>query len=63
MAESELGVLSSQCLSRRIPNKQILEERSMLGGDIATHITPKPIGNSRQTTPASGSKGSTPYFE
>lgn len=25
MAESELGVLSSQCLSRRIPNKQILE--------------------------------------
>jgi DDE superfamily endonuclease len=26
MAESELGVLSSQCLSRRIPNKQILEK-------------------------------------
>ena len=25
MAESELGVLSSQCLSRRIPNKQTLE--------------------------------------
>jgi hypothetical protein len=25
MAESELGVLSSQCLSRRIPNKPILE--------------------------------------
>jgi hypothetical protein len=25
MAESELGVLSSQCLSRRIPDKQILE--------------------------------------
>jgi hypothetical protein len=25
MAESELGILSSQCLSRRIPNKQILE--------------------------------------
>ena len=25
MAESELGVLSSQCLSRRIPDKQTLE--------------------------------------
>ena len=25
MAESELGVLASQCLSRRIPNKQTLE--------------------------------------
>jgi hypothetical protein len=25
MAESALGVLSSECLSRRIPNKQILE--------------------------------------
>ena len=24
MAESELGVLTSQCLDRRIPNKQIL---------------------------------------
>jgi hypothetical protein len=24
MAESELGVLSSQCLDRRIPNKQTL---------------------------------------
>jgi hypothetical protein len=25
MAESELGILSSQCLNRRIPNKQIIE--------------------------------------
>jgi hypothetical protein len=25
MAESELGVLSSQCLTRRIPDKQILK--------------------------------------
>jgi hypothetical protein len=26
MAESELGVLSSQCLDRRIPDKEILVE-------------------------------------
>src|SRR6476619_8499014 len=26
LAESELGVLTSQCLNRRIPNKQILIE-------------------------------------
>jgi len=26
MAESELGVLSSQCLDRRIPDKQILTD-------------------------------------
>ena len=32
MAESELGVLSSQCLSRRIPNKQILEREVAAGG-------------------------------
>jgi uncharacterized small protein (DUF1192 family) len=26
MAESELGVLSSQCLDRRIPDQQLLKE-------------------------------------
>ena len=26
MAESELGVLSSQCLDRRIPDQQVLKE-------------------------------------
>ena len=57
MAESELGVLSTQCLSRRIPDKQTLERRSPLGRTIATNITPKPIGNSRQTTPALSSRG------
>ena len=34
MAESELGVLSSQCLDRRIPDKQTLIKRSRrLGGE------------------------------
>jgi hypothetical protein len=27
LAESELGVLTSQCLNRRIPNKQILIDK------------------------------------
>ena len=26
MAESELGVLSSQCLDRRVPDRQVLKE-------------------------------------
>jgi DDE superfamily endonuclease len=63
MAESELAVLTTQCLSRRIPNKQALQERLTLGRVIATSITPRPIGNSQPTTPASNSKASTPNFE
>src|SRR6267378_3027952 len=49
MAESELGVLSTQCLDRRIPDKQILN------GEVAAwqqNRTPKPIGNSQPRTPA-----------
>ena len=38
MAESELGVLSSQCLDRRIPNKQTLtEEVAAWEGDRNKH--------------------------
>ena len=33
MAESELGVLSSQCLSRRIPDKPTLEKEVAAWGD------------------------------
>ena len=39
------------------------KERSPLGRPIETGITPKPIGSSRPTTPASNSRGSTPNFE
>jgi hypothetical protein len=63
MAESELAVLTTQCLSRRIPNKQTLEREAPLGSTIATNITLKPIGNSRRTTPASSLKGCTPHCE
>ena len=51
MAESELAVLTTHRLRRRIPNKQALQERSTLGRIIATSITPRPIGNSQPTTP------------
>jgi hypothetical protein len=63
MAEPELGVLSSRWLSRRIPNKQILEREVAAWRGIAMRITPRPIGNSPQTTPASASRGSTPHYE
>ena len=43
LAESELGVLTSQCLNRRIPNKQILIEEM---STTATPTTPRPTGNS-----------------
>jgi hypothetical protein len=58
---SILGVLSSQCLSRRIPNKQILERE--VTAWRATTVTPRPTGKLRQATSASGSRGSTPHFE
>jgi len=57
-----IGVLSSQCLSRRIPDKQKLKRRSPPGGTIATTITPRPTGNSRPATPAWGSRDSTPHL-
>ena len=45
MAESELGVLSSQCLDRRIPDKPS-SMKSPLGRRIETPSTPRPIGSS-----------------
>ena len=43
MAESELGVLSSQCLDRRIPDKQTLIEEVARGGKEIV----QPTGNRR----------------
>ena len=53
MAESELAVLTNRCLSRRIPNRRILERKSPPGSDIETSIMPRPIDNSQSTMPAS----------
>ena len=48
MARSELGVVSSQCLDRRIPEKQTLIEEVAAWGKMSrkTRTTPKPIGSS-----------------
>ena len=53
MAESELAVLATQCLSRRIPDKPTLRKRSRPGRAIETNTTPKPTGNSPPKTPVS----------
>jgi hypothetical protein len=58
LAESELGVLSSQCLDRRIPDKQTLVEEVAPGRRTAIPITPRPIGTQPQTL-ASNSNTST----
>ena len=45
MAESELGVLSSQCLGRRIPDKQtLIGEVAAWENMTATSVTPRQIG-------------------
>jgi len=59
MAESELGILSTQCLDRRIPDKQTLTNEIAAWEEIATRFTPKPIGNSQPPMPASSSSAST----
>jgi len=41
VAESELGVFSTQCLDRRIGDKQTLAAKSPHGSKIATPITPQ----------------------
>jgi hypothetical protein len=51
MAESELGVLSSQCLDRRIPDKQTLTDEVAAWQDPETRATPKRIGNSPPLMP------------
>ena len=59
LAESELAVLSSQCLDRRIPDKQILTDEVAAWSMTATPITPRPIGASQPPTLASNSSTST----
>jgi hypothetical protein len=48
MAESELDVLSSQCLDRRIPINRRSSKKSQLGRTIAMPTRPRPTGNSPQ---------------
>jgi len=46
LAESELGVLSAQCLDRRFPISISSSTKSPPGSTIATSITPNRIGTS-----------------
>jgi len=53
MAESELSVLSGQCLNRRIPDKQTLtDEVAAWEARRQQENIPKPTGNSPPPTPA-----------
>jgi DDE superfamily endonuclease len=52
LAESELGVLSAQCLDRRIPDKQALIEEVAAGSRSAMPITPSQTGTSPPKMPA-----------
>ena len=61
LAESELGVLSSQCLARRIPDKQTSSTKSLPGSATATPITPRPTGTSQRQTPASNLPAPLPF--
>lgn len=63
LAESELGVLASQCLDRRIPDHQTLIAEVAAWSATATATTPKPIGTSQPKMPASNSSTSTLHFE
>jgi hypothetical protein len=53
MAESELGVLASQCLNRRIADKTILAREVNAWQTTETSTRPRPTGNSKPPTPAS----------
>jgi hypothetical protein len=44
MAESELGVLSSPCLSRRIPDKQTLQREVAAWQDRWLLLQTRPLG-------------------
>jgi hypothetical protein len=46
LAESELGVLSTQCLDRRIPTNRPSSTKSPLGSKSAMQITPCQTGAS-----------------
>jgi hypothetical protein len=53
LAQSELGVLASQCLDRRIPVTDNHRRGRRLGPRAKQKITPPPSGTSQPTTPAS----------
>jgi hypothetical protein len=59
LAESELGVLTSQCLDRRITDKQTLIEEIGAWSAIEMLNTPRQVGNSQRPTPGSHSGAST----
>jgi len=63
MAESELSVVSSQCLDRRIADKATLTEEVAAWEDSRTPTTPRPTGSSPPLTPGLSSRGSTPLYE
>jgi len=46
LEESDLGVLTSQCLDGRIPDKRTLIDETRLGRTTAIHATPRPTGSS-----------------
>ena len=52
MAETELSVLSRQCLDRRIENKEILTQEATLGRRNETEPVPKSTGDLPPPTPA-----------
>jgi hypothetical protein len=57
LAESELGALTSQCLDRRIPDKQTLIEE--IGAWERDRSYTKQVGISQRPTPGSNSGTST----
>ena len=60
LAESELGVLSSQCLDRRIPDKEtLIDEIAAWEHDRNAHNTPSQTGTSPPKTHALNSSIST----
>ena len=62
LAESEPAVLSSQCLDRRIDDRDMLAARWRPGCRGATPTTPRPTGTLQPLTPASSSRACTPCF-
>ena len=61
-AESELAVLTSQCLDRRIPDHKTLIREVGAWSNTATSATPRPTGASPRTTLTSSSSTYTPCF-
>ena len=63
MTEAELGVLSSQCLSRRIPDKQTLQREVAAWPDHRNKHHAKADWQFTTDDARVNSKGSTPHFE